>query len=151
LFSQRRPLIYQEVGGVRHLIAGSYVPEARHEVGIAVASYDVTRPLLIDPVLSYSTYVGGNDQVAGTAIAVDGSGSAYFTGYSASTDFPITGEQGATGGDTEVFVAKLSPGGALLYRTYFGGTGTSQGNGIAVDSMGHAYVTGWTSSSDFNT
>jgi hypothetical protein len=104
--------------------------------------------------LLYSTYLGGSGDDQGTRIAVDGSGNAYVTGYTSSTDFPTQGPPQATnaGGTYDVFVSKLNAAGsALLYSTYLGGTGGEAGNGIAVDGSGNAYVTGYTSSTNFPT
>jgi hypothetical protein len=85
---QRRPVIYQEVDGVRQEVSGAYVLTGEHRVGFQIGNYDATRPLVIDPVLVYSTYLGGGDGEAGGSIAVDGAGNAYVTGFTTSTDFP---------------------------------------------------------------
>jgi hypothetical protein len=85
---QKKPLIYQEVDGVRTEIEGSYILKGANRFGFTVAAYDVNRPLIIDPVvLSYSTYLGGSGVDQGHGIAVDASGSAYVVGGSGSTDF----------------------------------------------------------------
>jgi len=101
--------------------------------------------------LVYSTYLGGSVQDFGEGIAVDAAGSAYITGYTKSSNFPTQSAfQPAYGGSTDAFVTKLSPAGnALIYSTNLGGSGYDQGNGIAVDASGSAYVTGETSSLDF--
>ena len=151
----QRPLIYQESRGVRREIPGGYVLRGAREVAFKVGTYDPTRPLVIDPVLAYSTYLGGSSDNIGTAIAVDSSGHAYVTGYTISLDFPTT--KGAfqtkySEDDYDAFVTKLNPwGSALLYSTYLGGNGSDTSQGIAVDAWGNAYVTGATSSSDFPT
>ena len=126
-------------------------------VGFAVGEYDATLPLVIDPylptvALAYSTYLGGTGYDQGNGIAVDSSGNAYVTGYTNSTNFPVTpgAFQATFGGFDDVFVTKVNATGtALLYSTYLGGTGFEQGNGIAVDSSGNAYVTGYTESPNF--
>src|SRR5207249_2558033 len=87
---QHQPLIYQEVDGVRRDVAGGYELQHGQQVGFRLGAYDATRPLVIDPVLSYSTYLGGTGLDAGEGIAVDGSGSAYITGETQSADFPTT-------------------------------------------------------------
>jgi len=125
----------------------------KYEVAFEIGKYDASRPLIIDPVLSYSTYLGGSGNDSATAIAVDSSGNAYVTGYTSSSDFPAVGAlQPANAGSNDAFVAKLNASGtALIYATYLGGTGNDFGRGISVDSLGNAYVTGETHSTDFPT
>jgi hypothetical protein len=105
--------------------------------------------------LLYSTYLGGADLDTGAGIAVDSAGSAYVTGTTASTNFPTTmgAFQGAFGGgDVDGFVAKFNPtGSSVAYSTYLGGAGAENSDGIAVDGLGNAYVTGATESADFPT
>jgi len=103
--------------------------------------------------LVYSTYLGGSCEDQGNSIAVDSLANAYVTGWTCSTDFPTASPlQPAFAGATDTFVAKLNAGGsALVYSTYLGGTGSDYATGIAVDSTGHAYVTGWTESTNFPT
>ncbi len=129
----------------------SFVLASNNQVAFRVAGYDPQRALVIDPVLSYSTYLGGSDNDWGNAIAVDSSGNAYVTGYTRSTDFPTANPlQSSNHGKYDAFVAKLnSAGSALVYSTYLGGSKTDGGTGIAVDSSGNAYVTGQTYSTDF--
>ena len=153
---QRKPFIYQEVDGVRHEVAGSYKLKDRNTVGFELADYDTSRPLVIDPVLVYSTFLGGDRQDQGQDITVDAAGSAYVTGLTGSSDFPTTGGAFDTTLDTGValdaFVTKLNPAGsALVYSTFLGGNDTDLGFGIAVDTSGSAYVTGHTGSSNFPT
>jgi hypothetical protein len=132
----------------RYRLAGNQV---RFEIG----RYDQSRPLVIDPALSYSSFLGGSGTDAAFAVAVDASGEAYVTGYTASTDFPVTaGDFQATygGGFDDAFVAKVNAAGsALLYSTYLGGSQADIGNGITFDSSGNAYVTGSTGSPNFPT
>ena len=155
---QHKPVLYQEVAGVRREIGGAYVFKDRNRVGFKVAAYDTSRPLVIDPVLSYASYLGGSEYDAGNDVAVDSSGSAYVTGNTASSDFPIVGEaeQVFFGGNMnygDAFVTKVNENGTgLIYSTYLGGPGADSGAGIAVDADGNAYVTGWTDSgADFPT
>jgi hypothetical protein len=131
----------------------SFVLASNNQVAFRVAGYDPKRALVIDPVLSYSTYLGGSDNDLGNAIAVDSSGNAYVTGYTRSTDFPTVDPlQSSNHGKYDAFVSKLNPAGsALVYSTYLGGSKTDGGTGIAVDSSGNAYVTGQTYSTDFPT
>src|SRR5258708_5275515 len=143
---QRRPLVYQEIGGKRVEIAGGYeLTKRTGEVRFAVAHYDRAKPLIIDPILAYSTYLGGAGSDQGNAIAVDSTGAAYVTGYTNGIFPTLNASQNTFGGGSQdAFVAKLSPSGALVYSTYLGGSTTDLGNGIAVDSTGAAYVTGYT-------
>jgi hypothetical protein len=103
--------------------------------------------------LVYSTYLGGSGSECGNGIAVDSAGNAYVTGSTTSTDFPTMNPlQSAFGGNQDAFVAKVNPDGStLVYSTYLGGIGQDFGTGIAVDSSGNAYVTGYTYSKNFPT
>src|SRR5437899_991720 len=152
---QRKPVIYQEVDGLRRDIAGGYVLRQTRTVGFKVDTYDPSRPLIIDPVLFYSTYLGGMGTDAGRAIAVDPSGNAYVTGETLSSNFPtIAGafDTSFNGGGVfgDAFVTKVNPtGSGLVYSTYLGGIGDDNCLGIAGDGSGNAYVTGLTRSTDF--
>jgi len=150
---QHKPLIYQDGNGGRQEIAGDYVLGDGQQVGFQVGPYDRSRPLVIDPVLSYSTYLGGSGADRGASIAVDLLGNAYVTGQTSSANFPALDPfQPAFGGGLgNAFVTSLDPAGQPLYSTYLGGSGLDTGNGIAVDPSGHVYVTGETSSSNFPT
>jgi hypothetical protein len=113
----------------------------------------VTKLNATGTALVYSTYIGGSDGDYGYAIAVDGSGNAYVTGWTTSTDYDVTpgAFQTTNGGDADVFVTKLNATGtALVYSTYIGGSNDDRGFGIAVDGSGNAYVTGWTTSTDYD-
>jgi hypothetical protein len=154
--AEHAPVVYQTIGGKRQSVAGRFVLEGNGQVGFQVGAYDHRAPLVIDPVLVYSTYLGGSGDNHGFGIAVDGSGDAYITGQTSSTNFPTTpgAFQTTSGGGYYVFVSKLNASGtALVYSTYLGGTGTDSGNltGIAVDSAGDAYVTGSTTAINFPT
>jgi len=147
-----KPVVYQEKDGARREIAARYALIDTNRVGFIVAKYDANRPLYIDPLI-YSTFLGGNQVDAGYAVAVDSGGNAYITGETHSTNFPTMNPlQPAYGGSGDAFVTKINPAGsALVYSTYLGGSGQEIGYGIAVDSVGNAYVTGYTTSSDFPT
>ncbi len=137
---QEPPMIYQVVDGKRRVVAGRYRILDRSRVGFVVAAYDRARPLVIDPVLQYSTYLGGSGVDRPTGIAIDSAGSVYITGSTNSTDFPIAGGYQST--PNGVFITKLTPAGdALVYSTYFS---ADQGGGIAVDDTGAVYFTGAT-------
>jgi hypothetical protein len=137
----------------RHFLDGRFLLDAQNRVHFALGSYDRTKPLVIDPVLSYSTYLGGSVDDWGLGIAVDSSGNAYVTGETESTDFPTANPlQASLNGGANVFVSKLNAtGSALVYSTYLGGSTRDVGSGIAVDSSGNAYVAGYTSSNNFPT
>lgn len=155
------PRIYQESNGAREAIPGHYVLKGKNKVGFQVAFYDTKRPLIIDPILSYSTFLGGSGGDSGSSIAVDASGSVYITGDTNSINFPITAGsfQPASGGGTcdnlpcrDAFVTKInSAGTALIYSTYLGGNNSDAGAGIVVDASGNAYLTGITLSTNFPT
>src|SRR5262249_1995319 len=166
---QRKAGVYQGLDGVQQTVPGGYVlkPHAADAaccvaIGFEIGAYDAGRPLLIDPVLTYSTYLGGSNGDVGAGIAVDSSGNAYVTGLTRSGDFPITpgafdttcGADGQCNGGTTTdgVVTQLNPqGSGLVYSTYLGGSLNDQGFGIVVDTAGNAYVTGSTSSPNFPT
>src|SRR6267143_1982763 len=168
----QKPVVYQKVKGERHEIAGSYAVTKRHQVAFNVADYDRSEPLILDPVLNYSTYLGGSlgttTNPAGTgidqgwAIAVDAAGNAYGAGLTYSTDFPTpSAANGLKKGPLvsspggAAFVSEINPTGtALLYSSYIAGTAPAPAEialGIAVDSTGKIYLTGQTGTSDFPT
>jgi hypothetical protein len=121
---QRKPVVYQQIDGVRKKIAGRYVRKGKCDVGFVIARYNANRQLVIDPSIVYSSYLGGAGLDQGAAVAVDSSGSAYVTGTTSSANFPTTAgaRQIASGGFSDVFVTKLDPTGATrLYSTYIGG------------------------------
>jgi hypothetical protein len=146
-FIEAAPEIFQ--GGMR--IAGSYRVIDERTVGFAIGLFDHTKPLIIDPTITYCTYLGGNGTTSITGVAVDSSDNLYVTGSTTALNFPIAGAvQAANAGGNDVIVAKLNAAGTvLLYATYIGGRANDQGAAIAVDSLGQAYVTGSTSSSNF--
>jgi hypothetical protein len=154
---QHRPVIYQQVDGVRRDVTGHYLQLSKDRYGIKLGDYDRSRELIIDPKLSYSTYLGGDGFDEGVGIAVDSSGNAYVTGWAGSTNFPTTpgSNQAGFGGGSfigDVFVTKLNATGtSQIYSTYLGGDFEDSGWSIAVDASGNAYVTGYTESSNFPT
>jgi hypothetical protein len=155
-----KPVVYQENNGTRQEVAARYAITDTNRVGFEVAKYDAARPLYIDPLI-YSTYLGGSGEDGGGGIAVDSAGNAYVTGWTGSAGFPVTPgafqttcNNGANScaTDSDAFVLKINPSGsALVYSTFFGGSGAESGASIALDSEGNAYVTGYTTSSDFPT
>lgn len=140
----KTPVVYQETDGLRQEVAAQYQLLGDNRVGITVGVYDATRPLVIDPVLSYSTYLGGSGDDSGYGIAVDDSGNAYVTGVTSSMNFPtVNAFQVSRNGPTDAFITKInSTGSGLVYSTYLGGMGPDEGQGIAVDASGNAYITG---------
>lgn len=156
-----KPVVYQTSAAqpfTREFVSARYTLAANHEVGFAVGSYDRTRPLVIDPVLSFATYLGGSYADIGIGIAVDSSGSAYIAGATYSANFPVT-----TGAyDTscascpsywDAFLTKLSAdGSSILYSTYIGGNMDDVASAVTVDkATGSAFITGFTDSGDFPT
>jgi uncharacterized protein (TIGR03437 family) len=155
IVKQHRPLVYQEVEGVRQEVSGDYLLTG-NQVRFKLSEYDPSLPLVIDPVLllSYSTYLGGSGDDVATDIALDSSGNAYITGLTTSTNFPTRdpAQPNYGGGEIDAFIVKFNPAGtSLVYATYLGGNNEDQALGIAVDPSGSAYVTGQTCSPNFPT
>ena len=152
---EKRPVVYQIKDGVKKAIEGEYLTTNENSFGFQLDSdYDPALPLVIDPVLTYSTYLGGNSDDYGRDIAVDDSGNAYIFGETQSYDFPMVNPyDGSNNGSWDVFVTKLnSTGDGLVYSTYLGGISSDFGyGGITVDDSGNAYISGVTNSSDFPT
>jgi hypothetical protein len=152
----QKPFVYQMDGAVRREVAGNYALTAGNRVTFAVAKYDRSLPLVIDPVLlhpllTYSTFLGGTDDESGQGIAVDGNGNAFIAGSTTSTDFPPTTNVAPVAGCG--FVTELNPAGtAQLYSSYLCGTsGLDEALALALDSNGKVYVVGTTGSTDFPT
>ncbi len=165
---QRSPYIYQEINGHRVEIEGVFelidkIDSSKSAYGyrFELAAYDKSRPLIIDPILDYSTFLGGSDNgETGIDIAVDSAGNAYVTGTTLSADFlstslwpaspsPTTLQSELDGG-IDIFVTKFNATGtAILYSTFLGGSADDEVTGIALDASGNVYITGKTLSSDF--
>jgi len=157
----RRPVAYQESSdGTRREIAANFKLQGTDELAIGLGKYDSTKPVVIDPVIVYSTYLGGANgpqkglaESSAAAVAVDGSGNAYVVGATDTSDFPTTSGvlQPTNSQNYEyAFVTKFNPtGSGLVYSTFLGGTNGNGASGIAIDSAGDAYVIGGTASSDF--
>ncbi len=147
----RRPMVYQENDGARHWLSAHYVIHNNKTIGYEVAGVNRKLPLVIDPTLSYSTYIGSDTPDSVSSVAVDQFGQAYITG---STVFGFPTKNPAQGNQlgTDAFVTKLSSSGrSLIYSTILGGSASDTGNTIAIDRFGSAYVAGETSSTDFPT
>lgn len=148
---QKAPGIYQDVAGAQLPVKGGYVLIGKNSAAFRIGAYNSSEPLIIDPLLTYVSYLGGGGD-SGTAIAVDATGAALVTGTTTSTNFPVTTNplQSTNFGQTDVFVSKISPDGtSLVYSTYLGGTADDSSSSIAVDPMGNAYLTGVTFSADY--
>jgi hypothetical protein len=156
----QKPVVYQVVNGQRQQIAGNYTISNGQQIRFAVADYDHTQPLTIDPILNYSTFVGGEAVDLALGIALDAAGDAYIAGATSSTAFPqMNGISATPPADLSAlgtaFVTELNPmGTGLIYSTYLGGSGNAFGEeatAIALDGATppNIYVTGFTGSSDF--
>jgi hypothetical protein len=153
---QHKPVVYQTIAGVRQEVPGRYRLEDGQRVTFVIGQYDRSHGLVIDPVLSYSTFLGGSRGDIGWAIAVDASGSAYVAGDNVSyiRRVPKSGYDTNFSGGGDAFVARLDFDTdtsvlTLGYLTYLGGNGIDGAVGIAVDGSGAAYITGYTTSSNF--
>jgi hypothetical protein len=156
---QKKPVVYQEIAGRRMAREGTfklYPGSGRQVFGFTVVSYDRSQPLVIDPVLVFSSYLGGTGEDAGKALTVDADGSMYVAGWTGSVDFPTTPGvvqqqfQGTTPQASNAFLAKFGPTGALIFATYLGG-GDDGASGVALEGNGNIYLVGTTSSEDFPT
>ncbi|PYX92774.1 MAG: hypothetical protein DMG71_17145 [Acidobacteria bacterium] len=164
------PRTYQRAGTQEQQVPGQFVMLAHGRVGFKIGAYDRSRELIIDPVLTYSSFLGGTGNegcfaITGVAtagcpgIAVDAGGSFYVAGSTASlSDFPTTSgvlqpAPSPSGGTANIFVTKFDPSGAapLAFSTYLGGNGTDTSVGVAVDAGLNVYVAGTTTSTNFAT
>jgi hypothetical protein len=154
---QQKPLVYQDHHGLRKTIDGQYRLISANTVGFKVGHYDHHEVLVIDPVLSYSTFLGGNGIDDARSIATDSAGSVYITGSTTSTNISAVGAIQPYPGNpvpdtSDAFVMKLNASGtALLYATYLGGADDDVSNKIVVDAAGNAIIAGWTASLSFPT
>jgi Beta-propeller repeat len=152
---QAPPVVYQWVDGVKREVQGSYVVHGASQVGFALATYDRSIPLVIDPVITYSTYLGGSGDDQPIWSDIDRAGNFYVAGITFSPDFPTTRkafQPAFGGGDADAFVAKLSRSGSrLVWSTYLGGDAFDVAIGLDVDRRGNVVVTGTTSSTGFPT
>ncbi|MFY9562255.1 MAG: SBBP repeat-containing protein [Terriglobales bacterium] len=149
------PYTYQPDGNTKKTVAGNFRQLADNKFGFQIGPYDPNRELVIDPALSYFTYLGGSGTESNVQVAVDPSLNIYLAGTTDSADFPVTNGSAKTG-TRNVFIAKLNPSipppqSQLVYATYLGGNAEDDAAGLAVDSGGQAYVAGTTTSGDFPT
>lgn len=150
---QRRPRVHQEINGGAVEVPGEFVISPQNEVAFRIGEYDLSKTLVIDPSLAYSTYLGGTTADYASShhqLAVDGGGCAYMVG-STSGSFPtVSAFQPTYGGSSDAFVAKLnSAGSQLVYSTYLGGSSLERWMSVAVDDAAAAYITGETWSANF--
>ena len=155
VLKQRKPCAYQDIDGRRREVASSYLMLSRDQVGFKLGEYDLTRPLVIDPVLLYSTYLGGGSFDEVVRVTTNSS-SVFVSGTTeSSVAFPATAGayQTSSGGGPDAFVARLdlSSTPAFTYITYLGGSGSDRAFGIAADEANNAYVAGDTSGGGFPT
>jgi Beta-propeller repeat len=151
------PLLYQSIEHGKKAIAGGFVQLAKNEFGFKAAKYDSARPLIIDPKINlvYATYAGGVHDDEADDLVLDASGAAYVTGYTASQDFPVTGnalqqDRSNIGTYTyDAFLMKFDASGTLIFSTFLGGSQTDKSNAVSLDSSGNVYIAGYTQSSDF--
>ncbi|MBV9864674.1 MAG: SBBP repeat-containing protein [Abitibacteriaceae bacterium] len=144
---EHSPVIYQEVNGSKRHIQGGYILQGQREVGFRLAAYDTSKSIIIDPVLTYSSFLGGSGEDYGYGVATDSSSNTYITGDCHSSDFPTKNSSQPISGNA--FITKLDAvSGSLIYSTHIGG-GNDFGRAIAVDSSGNAYITGFTSARNF--
>ena len=163
---QHKPFVYQNVAGERTEIASTYAMKKNgdgFDISFDLAAYDTTKELIIDPVLSYGSYLGGNAFDEARSITVDADGNAYVVGTAASRDFPTTPgtikpvllprTDAPNSFWYDAFVTKInSTGTALVFSTYFGGrNGNESGGGVALDASGNVVIAGTTMSGDLPT
>ena len=148
-FAESAPYVYQERGD-RVQIPAAYRIYDDGTVGFDLGPYDPSLPLVIDPVMNYSTYFGGSGDTTVTSVAFDPYGNAVVAGWTTASDLPANGVKTKSGGGVDAFVAKLSAeGNRIVWCTYLGGNSDDRAFGVAVDSASNVYVTGWTDSSNF--
>jgi hypothetical protein len=145
-----QPKIYQEVDGQKVPVKGGFHVLKGDTAGFTIERFDSKKPLVIDPTISFVTFLGGSDTDSASAVAVDGLGYTYVTGQTYSGNFNVVGGiiQGSRSGNSDAFVTKLGTGGNIVFSTFLGGGDNDAGNGIAVDASG-VYVGGQTHSDDF--
>jgi hypothetical protein len=155
---QQPPVAYQEIDGRRQPVTAAYVLKNQREVAFKIGDYDPTRTLVIDPVIDYSTYLGGTGQEEANDIAVDANGNIYVTGWTSSVNFPVENPiKGSLNGTVDAFFSVIDPSlgvNSLVSSTYWGqgaGAGNSEGRAIAIDSNNHVLVAGITTAPNFPT
>lgn len=151
------PKVYQQIRGTKRSVSGQWTLASNSTASFRLGKYDRSQPLVIDPVLMYSSFLGGSQKNSVRKIAIDAAGNAYVAGYTASGDFPaaptpLATTFGAGAQSRGAFVAKIDPTGSnLLYSTYLSGSADEEATGLAIDKSGNVYVAGNTHSTDFPT
>lgn len=146
---QRRPLVYQQLAGRFIEVDCTYRVSATGVVGFDIPAYDARQTLVIDPVVSFTKFLAGNDSDVGVAIAADSGGNSYVTGETFSTNYPKVGGIQTDQPSVDAFVTKLSPKGDIIFSTYIGGKTADFGAAISVAPDGGIFVVGSTNSADF--
>ncbi|MBI2335642.1 MAG: SBBP repeat-containing protein [Deltaproteobacteria bacterium] len=151
--TENKPYVYQIVQGEKREIRGQFKILADKRVTFDLAPFDKQYPVVIDPAMTYSTYLGGDDLDIAYAMAIDADGNIFVAGGTNSSDFPTqSAEQASLSAVTDAFIVKFNSGGTTLaYATYLGGDATDIATDLALDSAGSAYITGFTTSSDYPT
>lgn len=151
-----RPIAYQHIGGHRREVQSKFVLTGNDCVEFEVGTYDKSQTLVIDPVLTYSSYLGGSDSDEAAAVAVDPAGNCWVTGYTSSLNFPVVAStvqssKKLTDNSLDLFVSKFNSSGKLELSTYIGGSQDDVGTAIAIGPNGDVLLTGYTTSTDFPT
>jgi len=146
-----KPVAYQNIDGERREVPASYRLHPGQRVEFELGTYDESQELVIDPVLIYTTYLGGTDVDACMSMAVDNLGNIYLAGYTSSTNFPVFKAYRTNAyGNADAYVTKLNSNAtALVFSTYLGGVSNDWANAVAVDSGSNVYVAGYTESPAF--
>ena len=143
--------VFQTIGGRKVKVAARFKLLDPEVAGLELGEWDRTAPLVIDPVISYSSFLGGSRIEQITGIAVDAAGAAYVSGWTDSQNFPVVNSIRVYSGSVEAFVAKISPTGTLVWATFLGGSGDDRALGIGIDPQGNSYAVGYTASTNFPT
>ena len=149
--AEAAPVLYQERSDGRVAVAGGYRIVSRQEIGFWARAYDRSRPLVVDPGMMWSTFLGGTGADCQVAVTTNSSGESFLVGYASSADYPTTvgAYQGTKHADDDVIVTKLRSDGSMVWSTYLGGSAWDAGRAVAVDGNGNVYITGETLSNDF--
>jgi Beta-propeller repeat len=149
---EEAPEVYQLINGNRVPVASDYDIEANGDVGFKVGPYDSSAELVIDPVIVFTSLLGGSSQDQASAVAADAYGNVVVAGWTSSTNFPVmaASRQPQFGGSVDAFVAKFGGNGSdLIFCTFIGGNGDDRATGLALDTAGNIYVAGHTASTNF--